>query len=500
MRLGLLHIFLPLVLLAGAGCTPDEGPALPAPAPGARIRVRPGSFSLPREGRGAPPSLRASGAIAQNTGRKARVLSDWVYADPDALGVPGGDIQVAESPKLPSAEPVGLASLSVKRLPVGRRVVRARRTVRFGVLSDLHKKTWCSPALGRWVPKAVEFLNGRSLDFVVLLGDLVASSGRCPNGQRVEDRLRVLEKVVVSRLRAPLIVVEGNHDIDGEDRKEIAAARQAWERFWLAHQDRVLPGIWQDGYRRSYRFTYGGWGFVVLGYYGTFGLHRKEWEAARELVRSADVVFRHVNLFGISCRRPGHCGFAIRNTALPDYDRLYRLMRERRISLLVSGHTHAFYYGVCSGIPFLNNGSLASRSMEYVRGWEDSPYRYRQELSLVTLRPGRLPEVEVFVSDSGCECFRKLSPDAFPDKVRVGRVRRFGFEEGVEAVCARPDAEGSADARGGQGQAGRASASAEVPAREPGTGVQARRPEALRKNSDTGSLPLDATVQSKELP
>ncbi len=308
------------------------------------------------------------------------------------------------------------------------------------MISDTHDFRRCRARQGRFLAKALPLIRRIRPDFVVGLGDLVAGGGDCVNApgpvQPLSEQLEAFRKVLLERLDVPFVLVEGNHGLQKWGSADPKVPRKVWEAFWMQSARFLLPQTrFTKKYRRSYRFRYRGQWFSVLGYYGTFGLDPRELAWAKANIHPGDIVFRHINLFGISCSDPTDCGFAIRSTKIPDYDQLFHLMRKRKIRALLSGHTHAFYDGLCGGIRFINTGSLGQRSMEYVKGWDESPFRGSQSFVLVEVPRKGPVRTRFFVFDPECDCFSPFDPAQFPARVQAKKVLHWKYVEGVEALC-----------------------------------------------------------------
>ena len=322
-----------------------------------------------------------------------------------------------------------------------RRRRRARRPVRFVAISDIHNGDDCVLGLGEHLGKAIQRINSLRPDFVVALGDLVSGGGDCKNSPlgeeaaNLETQLDELEEELLDKLKAPFVVVEGNHDFSQEQSDDSSYPREVWEEYWQSQRGLLLKRVRRSRYRRNYRFSFRGVGFAVLGFYGHLGLEKKELQWVKRNIRKGDIVFRHVNLFGVSCCLKGYCGLAIRDDDMEDYEKLFEVLKKKRIRALVSGHTHAFYHGVCGGVRFINSGALGDRSLEFVKGWEDSPYKAKPAFVEVVVAQRRSPQVRFHVYDPEKEAFLPLDPKSFPKRVEVTRMKRLGYEEGVKATC-----------------------------------------------------------------
>ena len=328
------------------------------------------------------------------------------------------------------------------------------RPFRFVVISDTHNAKECELGQGVHLGKAVEEINSLEPDFVVALGDLVAGGGDCksllddtsdktdgdgeedePMRADLEGQLHELSDELIDGLKVPLVVVEGNHDLSAENSENTAYPREVWGEFWQSNRDSLLKAVRRRKYRRSYRFRYNNINFVVLGDYDSLGLEEEEIRWAKKNIRRGDVVFRHGNLYGVSCCVKGYCGFAIRDDGIDEYEKLHELLKKRKIKALFSAHTHAFYHGVCGGVPFINSGSLGDRSLEFVKGWEESPFKERQAYVVVEVLSDASLKVRFRIFDSERSAFVDFDPKEFPPEVEVHRVRRFGYEEGIDTTC-----------------------------------------------------------------
>ncbi|MFH2006614.1 MAG: metallophosphoesterase [bacterium] len=310
----------------------------------------------------------------------------------------------------------------------------------FAVVSDTHNDYRCKVAQGRWVTSALRTLAKLRPDFVVGLGDLISGGGDCGGmGHGLWDQapaqLLELERVLLKRLPVPFVPVSGNHDLSPAHTGDRTRPRRVWSEFWESRAHFLLPSIRPFDMSRSFRFTYRGVSFAAVSAYGTTGLHALELEWLRRNLKPGDVVLRHTNPWGISCLVPGVCGSAIGHQWHPTPGLLPRLLKKRRIKALFSGHTHAFYEGVCDSIRFVNTGALGERSMEYVRGWDDSPYRKRKAFTWVdVLHSGELV-VTFYIWEPSRQRFQRFDPSHFPATVHTHPVFRLGQFEGLTATC-----------------------------------------------------------------
>lgn len=311
----------------------------------------------------------------------------------------------------------------------------------FAVLSDLHETTACGLGIGPQVAQAVRQINRLRPAFVLGLGDLVAGGGDClawgvgwPD-RNLAKQLQELDTQLLARLEVPFVPVAGNHDLTSLGSKDPTYPREAWNAFWQERRHKVLPEARAGLTAKSQRFTYRGIGFALVGYYDAFGLHPSELAWLRKNLRPADLVFRHINPYGVSCLSEGNCGTAIRNWPMPRMERLTEVLRQYRVAALWSGHTHTFFDGWCDGLRFINSGSLGTRSMEYLKGWDASPYRKRQAFVWVDVLTNASLRVTFFVWDPASRTFRPFDNRHFPATIHSERRTTEFYEEGVAATC-----------------------------------------------------------------
>jgi predicted phosphodiesterase len=317
-----------------------------------------------------------------------------------------------------------------------------RRGVRFSfaIISDTHSSYACQTGQGPRLRDAIGVLNARRPDFVLGLGDLIAGGGDCgnwagPKKAPAHDQLIELRQVLLEELEVPFGPVSGNHDLTPAGSRDREEPTRAWTQFWRTNRRYLLPAVRKADPSKSFRFTYKGVGFSLISSYGTTGLKAREMQWIRQHVQPGDLVFRHVNPFGISCGLGGDCGCSVGHQRLRRPEQLVTLLKKKRVHTLFSGHTHAFYDGVCNGLPFVNTGSLGDRAMESLQGWHDSPYRKRQAFVWVdVLRSGKV-RITFHVWNPTGGCFRPFDPAQFPAVIKTRPRPRVGQFEGITATC-----------------------------------------------------------------
>lgn len=311
----------------------------------------------------------------------------------------------------------------------------------FAVISDTHETTACDVAQGPKLAEAVRIINLLDPDLVVGVGDLVAGGGDCTEWGRgypehsVTRQLEQLKEDLLEKLEAPFVPIAGNHDLQVSGSRDHGFPLRAWVAFWTEQKEHVLAEARPVIEGRSHRFEYKGIGFSLLGYYGTLGLHPEEQRWVEENVQPADLVFRHVNPFGVSCISRWNCGFAMRGGLNARLETLTELLKERGVTALFSGHTHTFYDGTCDGLRFVNTGALGDRSMEWLRGWHDSPWKLRQAFAWVDVLTNASLRITFFVWDPRRQTFLPFDQRHFPKMVFARRKVSRNVVEGVEATC-----------------------------------------------------------------
>jgi len=317
-----------------------------------------------------------------------------------------------------------------------------RRGVRFSfaIISDTHSYHACQLGQGPRLGDAIGVLNHWRPDFVLGLGDLIAGGGDCGKWSSrkrapAQDQLIELRRVLLEELNVPFVPVSGNHDLTPADSRDREEPTRAWTAFWRTHRRYLLPAVRRADASDSFRFTHKGVSFSLISAYGTTGLKARELRWIRDNVQAGDLVFRHVNPFGISCGNGGDCGCGVGHQKLRRPEQVVKLLKKKGVRTLFSGHTHAFYHGVCNGLSFVNTGSLGERSMEFLQGWYNSPYRQKQAFVWVdVMRTGKV-RITFHVWNDSCACFRPFDPSHFPAVIKTWPRPRFGQYEGVTATC-----------------------------------------------------------------
>ncbi len=294
----------------------------------------------------------------------------------------------------------------------------------FAVISDTHNENKCDVVQGKWLGEAVNIINSRNPAFVIGNGDLISGGTTdCSDKSKdLDDQLNKLKEELLNKLTVPFFPVAGNHDLFAD------GSRNIWNNFWLANKNALLTNV--VGYPQSYRFTYQGVGFSLIDYYGTYGLKQAELDWINQQVQPGDLVFRHVGPYTTS-----GTVYAIRDYGeVSDVTQLTTLLKNKNINTLFSGHTHAFYDGVCGGLHYVNTGSLGGRSMESTIGIP-SQYRGKQSFVWVDVMDDNSLNINFYVWDgSKMVLFDKSN---FPTTVQSLKKSEEGqsYLAGVPSIC-----------------------------------------------------------------
>ena len=230
----------------------------------------------------------------------------------------------------------------------------AKRSVRFGVVTDTHYSTrakWSDRHYGDSLAKmrqAVDAFNAGGLDFAIELGDL-KDMGVKPDRAEALGFLDAIE-AEFARFAGPRYHVLGNHDMDCISKED-----------FLAHTENY--GAAKD--KRHYSFVVGGVKFVVLdacfnkdmtpyrcGNFDWTKAFIPEEELAwfDEELKAATtpvVVFSHQLLDGFSVRK------GLRGVFVGNWKRVVEIMEKGgNVLASIQGHHHRGHYSFRNGIHY----------------------------------------------------------------------------------------------------------------------------------------------------
>jgi len=295
----------------------------------------------------------------------------------------------------------------------------------FAVISDTHNFNRCNPEQGKWVTEAIGLINSKNPSFVVGVGDLVSGGSNCPSGKGFTEQLANFKEVFLEPLNVPFVPVGGNHDLNG-------GVREEWKKFWFDNQNKLLSNILMSDFPESYRFTYEGIGFSIIDYYDTWGLKQEELDWVEAEVEPEDLVFRHVNPYGVACFKSGGCGFSIsHNHKKPN--QLTDLLISKSAKAIFSGHNHAFYDGICDGLRFVNTGTLGKRVVGYVQGL-DQIYATQSFVWVDIMDNGEM-KVSFYYYDKSQNSFKLFDKSNFPKEIKTKITKYKGKNQGIAAIC-----------------------------------------------------------------
>lgn len=307
----------------------------------------------------------------------------------------------------------------------------------FAVISDTHDAVYCGLGQGL-TPEAVKLINKMKPEFVIGVGDLVSGGGDCLKHEGKVDlitQLNELRDKVLKPLKAPFVPLAGNHDFESKYSSGKSYPRRIWKKFWKKNRKYIFEPARSNGSSKNHRFTHRGIGFSLISYYGNYGLYQDELDWIEENVQRGDFVFRHINPYGIAEANPFYSGIAMRDYVVKEIERLPGLLKKKRVRALFSGHTHAFYDGICDGLRFVNTGALGVRAMEYIIGWRNSTFKNRQAFVWVDVLKNLRFKINFYVWDPTKKRFFLFDKRRFPKTIRARKRWRIFFREGAAALC-----------------------------------------------------------------
>lgn len=239
----------------------------------------------------------------------------------------------------------------------------AAAPLRVAVLSDLNGE-YGSCGYDRPVLAAVKKLAKEKPDLVVLAGDMIAGGKYSLPDAQVERMWGCFRAAVAAPLAAagvPVAPAPGNHDASAYAGG--ARDRLFYQKEWLAAKPAV-HFLDDRKYPFEYAFSAGGALFLVLDQTTTAALspERLAW-VDRTLTGNygykARIVVAHLPLYPFARGREKEATF----------DRaLEELLARHKVSLVVSGHDHAFYPGRRGGLRFAGTGCLGGGPRKLLGG------------------------------------------------------------------------------------------------------------------------------------
>ncbi len=235
-------------------------------------------------------------------------------------------------------------------------------------LSDLHFAAEGEPARdgfnlsrsigGQLGALVSEFNSDKTLDFIVLTGDLVVD----PSGSNLEEARKILDG-----LRLPYYVVPGNHDIPQGKRQPPGKTRlSAFARVFEGRGPEQGRSFWSQDPVKGWHLV--GLDSTVQGTWGgRVGAEQLRWleqDLARNAGKPTIVLCHH----GLVAHHPWD-GQGAWKGYLADNAQEVRavLERHRDVFLVVTGHHHLFAHQSWNGIEYVSSPALASWPCRYSR-------------------------------------------------------------------------------------------------------------------------------------
>jgi predicted phosphodiesterase len=245
-----------------------------------------------------------------------------------------------------------------------------RAALRVVVIADINS-SYGTVGYSPQVHTAIERIVGLEPDLVIGAGDLIAGQQRAPHldRERLQAMWAAFDREVLAPLATagiPFLPVPGNHDASAAPGFELE--RRIFEAFWRRHRPAV--GFLSDeGYPFRYSVAASGVQVVVLDAttVGPLAPAQRDWVSGvldpSQRYR-ARIVAAHLPLVAFSHGRE--------REVLGDVE-LEKLLRERHVDLVLSGHHHAFFPGFRAGLRQVSLGCLGSGPRRLLGQVERSP-------------------------------------------------------------------------------------------------------------------------------
>jgi hypothetical protein len=242
-------------------------------------------------------------------------------------------------------------------LPALPTLAGAAGSLRVAVISDLNG-AYGSTDYGGAVDRAVSRIVELKPDLVISTGDMVGGQRKPPLDREQLERMwqafhtHVSDPLAAARI--PLAVTPGNHD--GSAYRGFEQERAIYREQWLPRSPQVRF-VDNAGYPFHYAFEIADVLFISLDATTVGRLTRTQMDWLRRILdkhgpgHARRIVFSHVPLWAFTQGRE--------REFIGDPD-LETLLVSAGVDLYLSGHHHAFYPGVKSGIGFIAQSCLGS--------------------------------------------------------------------------------------------------------------------------------------------
>jgi len=235
-----------------------------------------------------------------------------------------------------------------------KRGLRARGTGietgwRFAVIADSHVEPDIAAPANLRLGAVVDAIAKRKPDFVLHLGDVVHP---LPSSPRAAPA-RLAADALLARLRCPLLLIPGNHDI-GDKPLETSPAAMVSD---------ATRTHWTQSHGADFRlFDHRDRRFVLINAAALNGSTTADHDLDDLLTRAGSdlggrniVLASHYPLFLDTVDEPSHYD----NIGPPARDRLLAFCRDQRVEAAFSGHIHNFLYRTIGGTRLLGAPSTA---------------------------------------------------------------------------------------------------------------------------------------------
>jgi 3',5'-cyclic AMP phosphodiesterase CpdA len=285
------------------------------------------------------------------------------------------------------------------------------------VISDLNG-SYGQIGLHPRVRQAVARIIEDPPDLVISTGDMIAGQQPHPklSAQQLHDMWTEFHRTVTEPLAAagiPFAITPGNHDASAYP--SFKHERAAYRRAWSDHRP-DLEFLDGGDFPFRYAFRLNGVLFVSLDATRTGPLPAEEsaWLSAllaAAPASEASVLFGHLPVWPVAQGR---------ETEFLDDAELRGLLADEQVTLVLSGHHHAYYPGLAGGTAHVAQACLGSGPRRLLGAPRVSPRGYTR----LTIDDGGIVELAAYV-EPGFE--EPLDPALLPAHIdtSLGRLTRF---------------------------------------------------------------------------
>ncbi len=215
-------------------------------------------------------------------------------------------------------------------------------TLRIAVLSDLNG-SYGSTTYESTVHNAVRAIVERAKpDLVLITGDMVAGQQSGLDYKAMWTGFHAAVTTPLTSAGIPVAVTPGNHDASGYG--GFAAERAEFVAQWKAREPKVTF-VDKSGYPLRYSFVHKGAFFVSLDAttVGPLSAEQRTWVDAQLAAAPQKIKIAYGHL-------PIHPVAEGRETEVTNDLELEKIFARRGLTMLISGHHHAYYPGAAGGV------------------------------------------------------------------------------------------------------------------------------------------------------